>query len=481
MVGVAVVIRPPCPADPAVKPAPWRNLGARPGGAAVHVVSPPRGARITGPHERRPRPQPEAPPLGYWALCSAPRPLGACAGPSTERSLAPSSPPTPRPAGCRGGGPGGRRGRRDPSPAIALLGRAAHPSNRRSPTATAVVVPRPSGQVKKDASEQSEVTQFIPLVATRADRERRVQDVVPARAPRDLPVAHEDRSASILPLRRRGGEVPLLDRGTFLLFPLWLRTERNGRTTTTSSGPSSPTPADGRDSLAPGPSSATSAGTGATTAGSSSGPSSTGSATTQYGDQERSSWMFWPWAARRAAGGHEHLRALARVRIRPRRALRRRRAMAPGGLPGRRPDRATRKRVWPFYSSYEGDGMTSVGRVAAGQLAPRGVRRRDQGDVQGLPPVAQLHPGSGRVTPQSTGPPGRSATESLALRTGPDGPEQSDLHVVDLNPFPDYEFVDEHYAWLWELYTRERPGGGPQPAWLGYGGARRTPTRTAAP
>jgi len=73
------------------------------------------------------------------------------------------------------------------------------------------------------------------------------------------------------------------------------------------------------------------------------------------------------------------------------------------------------------------------------------------------------------VTPESTGPLGteryRKAWPFGRVRTAPG---QSDVHVIDLNPFPDYEFVDEHYAWLWELYTRRRNGDEVRSrSWLG--------------
>ena len=41
------------------------------------------------------------------------------------------------------------------------------------------------------------------------------------------------------------------------------------------------------------------------------------------------------------------------------------------------------------------------------------------------------------------------------MRTSP-GVES--IHVVDINPFPDYQFINEHYAWLWELYTQRTDG-----------------------
>ena len=37
------------------------------------------------------------------------------------------------------------------------------------------------------------------------------------------------------------------------------------------------------------------------------------------------------------------------------------------------------------------------------------------------------------------------------VRTGED---QQDVHVVDLNPFQELDFVDEHYAWLWGVRPR---------------------------
>ena len=92
----------------------------------------------------------------------------------------------------------------------------------------------PFGQIKKDASQQSEVSQFIPLVRYASQIE---DDGFKTWSLLVLPgvylSSHEDGRVqrAFFPF---GGVVEKflsLDRGTFALFPLWLRTERDGRTT----------------------------------------------------------------------------------------------------------------------------------------------------------------------------------------------------------------------------------------------------------
>ena len=136
------------------------------------------------------------------------------------------------------------------------------------------------------------------------------------------------------------------------------------------------------------------------------------------------------------------------------------RALAAGGsFQGGDPERATRKRVWPFYSSYQGDGLTS--KWVAWPLVNWRHEEYEDGTkdtFKAFPLWRSYEPGADLRDAPS--PPGRWGPSATA-RPGPSAgsgrrPEQSDVHVIDLNPFPDYEFVDEHYAWLWELYTRRR-------------------------
>ncbi len=144
------------------------------------------------------------------------------------------------------------------------------------------------------------------------------------------------------------------------------------------------------------------------------------------------------------------------------------------------PDRPVRKRVWPFYSYYNGDGLTS--RWYGWPI----FNRRHEEYIDGTKDSTSFFP----VWRSST----RERTEPSIAREGeergkPVGTErfrkvwplgkvrsirqddrtiERDFTVVDLNPFQELRFVDEHYSWLWELYTtKEREGTLRSRAWLG--------------
>jgi len=398
----------------------------------------------------------------------------ACSGPATERNLAPlfSS------HSAAGGVPevealgGAVVTRRDPESGDRrywavrpLLSRQTEPNGDRN----AWFLP-PLGRIRKDASARSEVSQFIPLVRyasqVQADGFETWSLLV---LPGIYLSAHEDGRVqrAFFPF---GGVVEKflsLDRGTFVLFPLWLRTERYGRVTDHFLWPFF----------------SYSRGTGGTAWRVWPIVGNVGwdgrydrwfflwpffhwqRNDQQYGpDQERSSWMVWPLGgqARRSASmstsvlwplfGYAHDERTG--------------FWAWDGpwplvvFQGGDPERATRKRVWPLYSSYEGDGMTS--RWVAWPLVNWRHEAYDDGTkdtFKAFPFWRSYTRERTAVTPQSTGPLGTERYRKLwplgRVRTAPG---ESELRVVDVNPFPDYEFVDEHYAWLWELYTRHRDG-----------------------
>ncbi|MEM6569439.1 MAG: hypothetical protein AAF957_13570 [Planctomycetota bacterium] len=123
-------------------------------------------------------------------------------------------------------------------------------------------------------------------------------------------------------------------------------------------------------------------------------------------------------------------------------------------------NRAVRKRVWPFYSYFNGDGYES--RWIIWPIYNRSRETYDDGTRKGtlLFPIWRSYTRQREyVTPASAGPLGTERYRKLwpvgKIRVGPG---IQDLHVIDLNPFPDYQFIDEHYAWLWELYTRHANG-----------------------
>lgn len=129
------------------------------------------------------------------------------------------------------------------------------------------------------------------------------------------------------------------------------------------------------------------------------------------------------------------------------------------------PDRATRKRVWPFYSSYEGDGL-----VSRWYLWPL-VNTRHETYVDGQKDSFNVFPFwrsstrtreelqlAGEVIEREEQPGAERFRKLWPLGKVASGPDHQEIHVVDLNPFQELDFVDEHYAWLWELYTRKERG-----------------------
>lgn len=266
-----------------------------------------------------------------------------------------------------------------------------------------------------------------------------------------------------------------LDRGTFLLFPLWLRTERYGRITdhvlwpffSVSRGTGGPAwrawPLVGhnhwrgrysrwftawpifhlqRNGL-------------------------------QYSeDQQQTSWMVWPLIGRSRRGPARQTTVLWPFFGRttdPETGF----WAWDGPWPlvrfqGGDPDRATRQRVWPFYSRYEGDGLVS--RWYAWPIVNQRHETYPNGTKSSLNvfpfwrSYERLHAPlylAGEVVEDPDRPPVERPGVERWRKLWPLGkattaPGVSDLHVIDLNPFQEVNFVDEHYAWLWELYSRRR-------------------------
>lgn len=135
------------------------------------------------------------------------------------------------------------------------------------------------------------------------------------------------------------------------------------------------------------------------------------------------------------------------------------------------PTRARRERVWPFYSRYEGDGLVQYwhpwpivnrrhevyedGEKRAFAVYPfwRSHDRVYTGVDLGRTAGAHIGPGSEQG--------GEYAVDGVErwrklwpLFRYRSGPTRSHAAFPDLNPFQDLAFIDEHYAWLWELYSR---------------------------
>lgn len=123
------------------------------------------------------------------------------------------------------------------------------------------------------------------------------------------------------------------------------------------------------------------------------------------------------------------------------------------------PERARRERVWPFYSRYEGDGLVQYwhpwpivnrrhetyldGEKRSFAVYPfwRSHERRFEG-AAGQRGAADQYAGVERW---------RKLWPLFRSRSGPAGGHHA---FPDPNPFQELDFLDEHYAWLWELYAR---------------------------
>lgn len=122
-------------------------------------------------------------------------------------------------------------------------------------------------------------------------------------------------------------------------------------------------------------------------------------------------------------------------------------------------ERASRQRVWPFYSRYEGDGL-----VQYWHPWPL-VNRRHEVYEDGEKHAFAVYPfwrSHTRTSEGAAGTRGEADTRAgverwrklwplFRYRSGPDGGHAA---FPDPNPFQELDFLDEHYAWLWELYSR---------------------------
>lgn len=117
------------------------------------------------------------------------------------------------------------------------------------------------------------------------------------------------------------------------------------------------------------------------------------------------------------------------------------------------PDRAVRKRVWPFYSYYMGDGLTS--RYYAWPFY--NVRHEENSEfTKDTRYLFPLWHGWTR-TSKKTGLVSTWRKLWPLFRHYNNREEQRVLRAYPaLNPFWRMQFVDEHYSWMWELWTEER-------------------------
>lgn len=132
------------------------------------------------------------------------------------------------------------------------------------------------------------------------------------------------------------------------------------------------------------------------------------------------------------------------------------------------PERATRQRVWPFYSRFEGEGLTQtwspwpiVNRRR--EVYPDGEKR-----AFNVLPFWRSHertftdlPGRGMRAGGPLAADRRPLDRERWRKLWPffrtrSGPAEGHWAFPDPNPFQELDFLDEHYAWLWELYARSR-------------------------
>ncbi|MBL6720952.1 MAG: hypothetical protein ISQ08_06020 [Planctomycetes bacterium] len=116
------------------------------------------------------------------------------------------------------------------------------------------------------------------------------------------------------------------------------------------------------------------------------------------------------------------------------------------------PERSERQRVWPFYSHYRGDGLDSTW-----LLWPLYNRRSET--------YAEFSREAVSVLPfwsswDRTDRDGRTSSWRKLwpiMRRGTDQADESELiGWPALNPLPRQGWIDEHYAWMWELYAARR-------------------------
>jgi len=129
--------------------------------------------------------------------------------------------------------------------------------------------------------------------------------------------------------------------------------------------------------------------------------------------------------------------------------------------PGDQTDVPTRTRVWPFYSHYRDGGETGLESYwVAWPFLNQRIERYEDGERRAhyLIPVVQSWrrtdlAGNERRTWAKLWPLFQRYTDERA----PEGPH-SRLALPALNPLWHTPVMDDMYAWIWELYTREENG-----------------------
>ncbi len=117
------------------------------------------------------------------------------------------------------------------------------------------------------------------------------------------------------------------------------------------------------------------------------------------------------------------------------------------------PERAVRSRVWPFYSYYKGDGL-----ISRNYLWPLINIRREENSkfIKHTRYVLPFWHDWARISKETD-------TVSTWRKLWPlfrhynNRERESSLRAFPaLNPLWRMQFVDEHYTWMWELWTEER-------------------------
>lgn len=172
--------------------------------------------------------------------------------------------------------------------------------------------------------------------------------------------------------------------------------------------------------------------------------------------EQRRTWTMWPlfgWTERGEAHGWTFLWPLFGSSADPRTGF----WAWDGPWPlvvfqGGDPNRAVRRRVWPFYSYYEGDGLQSEW-----ILWPVYNRRHEEyeewsRDTVNLAPFWSSWDRQDRAGR-------RSSWRKLWPLVRASRDEANDAESIAwpaLNPLGQFDFLDEHYTWLWELYSARR-------------------------
>jgi hypothetical protein len=125
--------------------------------------------------------------------------------------------------------------------------------------------------------------------------------------------------------------------------------------------------------------------------------------------------------------------------------------------------RASRFRMWPFYSRYEGDGM--VTRSWAWPFLHHSIEQYPDGERE----AHSLLPFYQSVKRHYDGEEKPTHWQKLwPLWQHEEGADHIRSAIPALNPLWRTSQVDRHYSWLWELYSMEGEGGrNHQRGWLG--------------